>query len=1009
MADRALTMERLPALISRTVLFTLLVTASAFAGVPLPDVDSDGIPDGSDNCPLAANPGQEDYDGNGVGDACEPDCNSNGVPDSTDLSRSDLLVCSWANNQVLRFDATTGAFREVFTTGAGRSIAMRSDGDIFVVNRETDSVLHFTGLGNAPPGGTTFVPSGSAGMTDPDHIIFGPGPNGDLYISDIGTDAIYRFDRFTGAPVNGGVFVASGSGGLVDPSKMVFGPDGNLYVGYPNQILRYDGQTGAYLGVFATGAGNPLSGPTGMVFGPGGHLYVGSFGTNYVLLFHGITGAYLGVFASGQGNPLSGATDIAFGPDGHLYVTNLNFDDVLRFNGSTGAYMGEFAVGGGLDQPTALVFALGTSTDCNSNGLPDDCEMTDCNANGAHDSCDINSGASADCNTNDIPDECDIDPLDPDGNKEVSGDCNSDGVPDECVVAPPGLVDGIDPGTQHRIFVTSTMHNGDFNGYAGACAECAARAAAAGLQLTYKAILSDSYGDARDRIQLHDGELLIFENTGSGLTARLVLSSASDLWSGGTLVGPIRFDETGTYVGLNQRAWTGTIPNGTVALFEDCSDWTDGIGDFSARVGNTSANNSQWVSYPSSDSCDGVRRLYCISQSTAAQLDCDSNGVPDECDPDLDANGVNDACDCNGNGVLDSLDLARTDLLVCSWVGNKVLRFDSVSGAFREVFTTGAGRSIAMRLDGDIFVVNRETDSVLYFTGMGNAPPSGTIFVPSGSAGITDPDAILFGPGPNGDLYLGDIGTDAIYRFNRLTGAPVNGGVFVSSGSGGLVDPSKMTFGPGGHLYVCSSSTNKVLRYNGQTGAFMDVFASGDGTPLSGPSALVFGPDGDLYVGSFGTNLVLRYDGLTGVYLGIFASGEGNPLSGVTDLAFGPDGHLYVSNLNFDDVLRFNGTTGAYIGEFAVGGGLDQPTALLIATGTSSDCNGNAAPDECEDHGDFDLSRCVDLLDLPAFVAALLDPQAYCIPLADMNYDGESNGRDIRPFTEAIVAGPACP
>jgi hypothetical protein len=36
------------------------------------DVDGDGIPDGSDNCPSVANPDQQDSNGDGVGDACTP-------------------------------------------------------------------------------------------------------------------------------------------------------------------------------------------------------------------------------------------------------------------------------------------------------------------------------------------------------------------------------------------------------------------------------------------------------------------------------------------------------------------------------------------------------------------------------------------------------------------------------------------------------------------------------------------------------------------------------------------------------------------------------------------------------------------------------------------------------------------------------------------------------------------------------------------------------------------------
>lgn len=38
------------------------------------DDDGDGVPNGEDNCPQAYNPGQEDVNQNGVGDACDMDC-----------------------------------------------------------------------------------------------------------------------------------------------------------------------------------------------------------------------------------------------------------------------------------------------------------------------------------------------------------------------------------------------------------------------------------------------------------------------------------------------------------------------------------------------------------------------------------------------------------------------------------------------------------------------------------------------------------------------------------------------------------------------------------------------------------------------------------------------------------------------------------------------------------------------------------------------------------------------
>ena len=55
--------------------------------------------------------------------------------------------------------------------------------------------------------------------------------------------------------------------------------------------------------------------------------------------------------------------------------------------------------------------------------------------------------ALADCNTNGVPDDCDVDPADPDGDGYVSEDCNSNGVPDECDpdFDGDGLIDDCDP------------------------------------------------------------------------------------------------------------------------------------------------------------------------------------------------------------------------------------------------------------------------------------------------------------------------------------------------------------------------------------------------------------------------------------------------------------------------------------------------------------------------------------------------------------------------------------
>lgn len=80
--------------------------------------------------------------------------------------------------------------------------------------------------------------------------------------------------------------------------------------------------------------------------------------------------------------------------------------------------------------------------------------------------------------------------------------------------------------------------------------------------------------------------------------------------------------------------------------------------------------------------------------------------------------------------------------------------------------------------------------------------------------------------------------------------------------------------------------TKKVVQFDGQTGAFLDVFIPKDRGGLKTPLGLAFGPDKDLYVSDAANSVVLRYKGKTGRFRGIAASGNG--LEVPTFLTFRP-------------------------------------------------------------------------------------------------------------------------
>jgi sugar lactone lactonase YvrE len=182
-----------------------------------------------------------------------------------------LYVGSQVNDEVLQFNATTGAFVSVFINGAS-----------------------------------------------PNNLAFGPDANGnvnaDLYVST--SNGVSRYNGTTGAYL--GTYITNGSGGLSGANAMTFDSSQTyLYVtSSTNQVLKYNARTGAYVGVAASAG---VSNPTDIKFGSDGLLYVLNSGNNRILRYTA-TGTYVDDYVPAGSGGMVHPGQMAFGPNGDLYV-----------------------------------------------------------------------------------------------------------------------------------------------------------------------------------------------------------------------------------------------------------------------------------------------------------------------------------------------------------------------------------------------------------------------------------------------------------------------------------------------------------------------------------------------------------------------------------------------------------------------------------------------------------------------------------------------------------------
>jgi hypothetical protein len=361
----------------------------AVAGNLVPDCNSNGVPD---SCDLASSP---DCNGNGIPDACDPDCDQDGTP-------NDCEILAGAQ------DCDADGVPDACELAANPLLDLNKDGTIDAcqpgmqyagLQVEVVPIVGRSALGTLPA--TAVCYRIYAKVSNPSASVVGFYGNG-------------SHPMVLAAP--GGFWNAAAGGGVSSEIPCELGKlppevayDSWLTIGLDCtdgngvQVVDFDFEA------FDAGAGITddnavvfvLPGIAQSVAGADGRVLLAQLTATQPVA---ISGSFNLVGRNSSGTPGAAGSWVAV-------AQQIPAPDLVDCNGN-GVH-------------DAFDIALGTSSDCDEDGVPDSCQQPgasgDCNGNGEPDSCDIVSGQSLDANANGVPDECEC-PADLDGNGRVDAD-----------------------------------------------------------------------------------------------------------------------------------------------------------------------------------------------------------------------------------------------------------------------------------------------------------------------------------------------------------------------------------------------------------------------------------------------------------------------------------------------------------------------------------------------------------------------------------------------------------
>jgi len=152
--------------------------AGAMPDADFPDGDGDGVPDLADLCAEVADPAQRDTDGDGLGDACDPDLDNDGVVTAADLDALEACIGAMDPPPTLPEPGQPPA------SAALQALAMRSllcrgadlDRDGVVAAADLAHAEAWLGLAPGPSGATEPLPEPVVNPEPDPELVTEPGP-----------------------------------------------------------------------------------------------------------------------------------------------------------------------------------------------------------------------------------------------------------------------------------------------------------------------------------------------------------------------------------------------------------------------------------------------------------------------------------------------------------------------------------------------------------------------------------------------------------------------------------------------------------------------------------------------------------------------------------------------------------------------------------------------------------------------------------------------------------------